>query len=55
MVFILCKCLELQKLKLQTLNSRDAVGISEINDFKIEATEESQLLFIEVPLTFSES
>ena len=37
------------------LNSRDAVGISEINDFLIEATEDSQLLFIEVPVSFKES
>ena len=43
------------KIETTTLNSRDAVGVSEITDFKIEATEESQLLFIEVPLTFSES
>jgi redox-sensitive bicupin YhaK (pirin superfamily) len=43
------------KIETTTLNSRDAVGVSEITDFKIEATEESQLLFIEVPITFSES
>ena len=43
------------KIETTELSSRDAVGISEINDFKIEATEDSQLLFIEVPVTFKES
>ena len=43
------------KIETTELKSRDAVGISEIKDFKIEATEDSQLLFIEVPVTFKES
>ena len=43
------------KIETTALNPRDAVGISEIKDFKIEATEDSQLLFIEVPVTFKES
>lgn len=32
------------------LNSRDAIGISETSDFEINATEDSELLFIEVPM-----
>jgi redox-sensitive bicupin YhaK (pirin superfamily) len=32
------------------LNSRDALGISETADFGINATEDSELLFIEVPM-----
>ena len=32
------------------LNSRDAIGISETSDFEINATENSELLFIEVPM-----
>lgn len=32
------------------LNSRDALGISETSDFDINATEDSELLFIEVPM-----
>jgi redox-sensitive bicupin YhaK (pirin superfamily) len=43
------------KINTTELNSRDAVGISEVKGFKIKATEESQLLFIEVPVTFNES
>ena len=43
------------KIETTILNARDAVGISETKDFKVEVTEESQLLFIEVPLTFTES
>ena len=41
------------KIETTVLNSRDAVGISEVNDFTVGATEVSQLLFIEVPLTFN--
>ena len=43
------------KINTTQLQSRDAVGISETDDFKIEASEDSQLLFIEVPVTFNES
>jgi len=43
------------KIETTALNPRDAVGISETKDFKIEATEDSQFLFIEVPVTFKES
>jgi redox-sensitive bicupin YhaK (pirin superfamily) len=43
------------KINTTELNSRDAVAISEVNGFKIKATEESQLLLIEVPVTFTES
>lgn len=43
------------KIDTTQLQSRDAVGISETDDFKIEASEDSQLLFIEVPVTFNES
>jgi quercetin 2,3-dioxygenase len=43
------------KIDTTELNSRDAVAISEVNGFKIKATEESQLLLIEVPVTFTES
>jgi len=32
------------------LNSRDAIGISKISDFEINATKDSELLFIEVPM-----
>ncbi|WP_426430575.1 pirin family protein [Winogradskyella sp. HB-48] len=32
------------------LNSRDALGITETPDFNINATEDSELLFIEVPM-----
>ena len=34
----------------QHLNQRDAVGISKVATFLVEAQEESQLLFIEVPI-----
>lgn len=34
------------------LNSRDAVGISEIDNFTVNVSEDSQLLFIEVPINF---
>ncbi|MDA9335324.1 pirin family protein [Flavobacteriaceae bacterium] len=43
------------KINTTQLQPRDAVGISETDDFKIEASEASQLLFIEVPVTFNES
>jgi len=36
----------------QVLESRDAIGISETNSFKINTEEDSSLLFIEVPMTF---
>ncbi|MDG1394831.1 MAG: pirin family protein [Flavobacteriaceae bacterium] len=45
----------ISKINLTQLQSRDAIGISETDDFKIEAIEDSQLLFIEVPVTFNES
>ena len=45
----------ISKINTTQLQSRDAVGISETDDFKIEASEDSQLLFIEVPVTFNES
>lgn len=32
------------------LSTRDALGISETSDFEINATEDSELLFIEVPM-----
>ena len=43
------------KIDSQEINTRDAVGISEIENFKVDVLEASQLLFIEVPLTFGES
>lgn len=43
------------KIETTELNPRDAVGISEINDFIIESTKDSQFLFIEVPVSFKES
>ena len=43
------------KMDTAVLNARDAVGISETEEFIIEVTEDSQLLFIEVPVTFTES
>jgi redox-sensitive bicupin YhaK (pirin superfamily) len=36
----------------KNLESRDAVGISETNSFKTKANKESELLFIEVPMSF---
>ena len=36
----------------QQLNQRDALGISNVNQFEIFAQQESQLLFIEVPMKF---
>lgn len=36
----------------QQLNQRDALGISNVNQFEIVAQQESQLLFIEVPMKF---
>ena len=41
------------KIEATELNARDAVGVSEVKDFKIEVIEDSQLLFIEVPVTFT--
>ena len=40
------------KIDSTALNARDAVGISEIDTFKVDVSEDSQLLFIEVPITF---
>ena len=40
------------KIESTALNARDAVGISEIDTFKVDVSEDSQLLFIEVPITF---
>ena len=40
------------KIDSTALNARDAVGISEIETFKVDVSEDSQLLFIEVPITF---
>lgn len=34
-----------------TLHKRDAIGLSEIDNFKINATQDAELLFIEVPMT----
>ena len=34
------------------LQTRDAIGISETDSFKITAEEDSGLLFIEVPIDF---
>ena len=34
----------------ETANTRDAIGISNTNDFELTAKEDSQLLFIEVPM-----
>ncbi|MCH4552625.1 MULTISPECIES: pirin family protein [Aestuariibaculum] len=36
----------------KTLETRDAIGVSETLDFNIEAKEESSILFIEVPMEF---
>jgi len=41
------------KIKTTELKPRDAVGISEVKNFKVDVLEDSQLLFIEVPLTFN--
>ena len=43
------------KIETTELNTRDAIGISETENFKIGVLEDSQLLFIEVPVTFNES
>jgi len=40
------------KIESTELNARDAVGISEIDNFNMDVSEDSQLLFIEVPITF---
>ena len=40
------------KIDSTALNARDAVGISEIETFKVDVLEDSQLLIIEVPITF---
>jgi redox-sensitive bicupin YhaK (pirin superfamily) len=40
------------KIESTELNARDAVGISEIDNFNIDVSKDSQLLFIEVPITF---
>jgi quercetin 2,3-dioxygenase len=40
------------KIESTELNARDAVGISEVDSFKLDVSEDSQLLFIEVPITF---
>lgn len=40
------------KIETTELNPRDAVGITEIENFKVDVLEDSQLLFIEVPITF---
>lgn len=34
------------------LERRDALGISETNDFRIKASQDSEILFIEVPMNF---
>jgi quercetin 2,3-dioxygenase len=40
------------KIESTELNARDAVGISDVDNFKLDVSEDSQLLFIEVPITF---
>ena len=35
-----------------TFNSRDSIGISEANSFELKAVEDSEFLYIEVPMTF---
>jgi hypothetical protein len=40
------------KIESTELIARDAVGISEIDNFNIDVSKDSQLLFIEVPITF---
>ena len=40
------------KIDSTALNARDAVGISEIETFKVDVLEDSQFLIIEVPITF---
>ena len=45
----------ISKIDSQEINTRDAVGISEVDKFKVDVLEDSQLLFIEVPVTFGES
>ena len=40
------------KIESTELNARDAVGISEVDSFNMDVSEDSQLLFIEVPITF---
>jgi redox-sensitive bicupin YhaK (pirin superfamily) len=39
-------------VKDKNLGSRDAVGISETNNFSLNASKDSELLFIEVPMSF---
>ena len=46
-----CKSMDLT-IENQQLNQRDALGISNVNQFEIVAQQESQLLFIEVPMKF---
>lgn len=36
----------------KTLETRDAIGVSETSDFNIETKEDSSILFIEVPMEF---
>ncbi|MDB4178716.1 pirin family protein, partial [Flavobacteriaceae bacterium] len=43
------------KIESTEINTRDAVEISEVENFKVDILEDSQLLFIEVPVTFDES
>ncbi|MDG1308980.1 MAG: pirin family protein [Flavobacteriaceae bacterium] len=43
------------KIGSTEINTRDAVEISEVENFKVDVLEDSQLLFIEVPVTFDES
>lgn len=40
------------KIGEQVLNSRDALGIYDTNSFTLEATEDSEILLIEVPMEF---
>lgn len=40
------------KISDQNLESKDALGIWEVEDFEIEASENSEVLLIEVPMTF---
>ena len=42
----------ISRIENQQLNKRDALGVSNLNQFEIVAHQDSQLLFIEVPMKF---
>jgi hypothetical protein len=42
----------ISRIENQQLNKRDALGVSNLNQFEIITHQDSQLLFIEVPMKF---